>query len=224
MADEIAERDASPSSEIANAAMSSLSVTRKSSMNSPERSTSPSSYSTRTGFGSRMWLTPQRVVARYHSTISTIRKPACTERLAIRSRRCLARSFTAGPLPPRCLRPGAGRIPRPRHTGIIDGRAEAQPRAATCATGLFRRRRPQAVERIRPGRRVDSVTALRISANLVQEAVKPIAVPSVVNFSDVMKAGLRGCGSSISMISLMVPGRAENTATRSARNTASPRL
>ena len=38
----------------------------------------------------------------------------------------------------------------------------------------------------------------------------------------VTNAGLRGCGSSIAMISLMRPGRAENTATRSARNTASP--
>ena len=39
-----------------------------------------------------------------------------------------------------------------------------------------------------------------------------------------MKDGLRGCGSSTGMICLIVPGRAENTATRSARNTASPRL
>src|SRR6266849_2267999 len=45
-----------------------------------------------------------------------------------------------------------------------------------------------------------------------------------VNFSDVTKSGLRGCGSSTSMISLIVPGRAEKTATRSARNVASPRL
>src|SRR5262249_55192193 len=46
----------------------------------------------------------------------------------------------------------------------------------------------------------------------------------VVNFSEVTKSGLRGCGSSTAMISLMVPGRAENTATRSARKVASPRL
>src|SRR5215467_612065 len=39
-----------------------------------------------------------------------------------------------------------------------------------------------------------------------------------------MKSGLRGCGSSTVITCLMVPGRAENTATRSARNTASPRL
>src|SRR5262249_16719223 len=45
-----------------------------------------------------------------------------------------------------------------------------------------------------------------------------------VNFSEVTKSGLRGCASSTTMISLMVPGRAENTATRSARKGASPRL
>ena len=45
-----------------------------------------------------------------------------------------------------------------------------------------------------------------------------------VNFCEVTKSGLRGCGSSTAMISLMVPGRAENTATRSARKVASPRL
>ena len=45
-----------------------------------------------------------------------------------------------------------------------------------------------------------------------------------MNFSEVTKSGLRGCGSSTAMICLMVPGRAENTATRSARNMASPRL
>ena len=45
-----------------------------------------------------------------------------------------------------------------------------------------------------------------------------------VNFAEVTNSGLRGCGSSTAITCLMVPGRAENTATRSARNTASPRL
>src|SRR5215813_4788371 len=45
-----------------------------------------------------------------------------------------------------------------------------------------------------------------------------------VNLAEVTKSGLRGCGSSTAMIFLMVPGRAENTATRSARKVASPRL
>jgi hypothetical protein len=59
--------------EIAKAAASSPSVTRRSPMNSPVLRISQKSASTRTGFGSSSGLTFQRVVARYHNAISTIR-------------------------------------------------------------------------------------------------------------------------------------------------------
>src|SRR5262249_1489389 len=65
-----------------------------------------------------------------------------------------------------------------------------------------------------------SAMVLRISSCSRGESSLRMAV----NLAEVTKSGLRGCGSSILMISLMVPGRAENTATRSARNVASPRL
>src|SRR5215813_4024983 len=76
---------------------------------------------------------------------------------------------------------------------------------------------------LRPATRslaADCSIALRISSCSSANNV----LRSCVNFSEVMKLGLRGCGSSIAITSLMVPGRAENTATRSARKTASPRL
>src|SRR5262249_8290260 len=66
----------------------------------------------------------------------------------------------------------------------------------------------------------DCSMALRISSCSSANSV----LRRLVNFSDVMKPGLRGCGSSIVITSLMGPGRAENTPTRSARKTASPRL
>ena len=46
----------------------------------------------------------------------------------------------------------------------------------------------------------------------------------VANFAEVTNSGLRGWGSSTAISCLMLPGRAEKTATRSARNVASPRL
>ena len=61
---------------IAKAAASSVSVTRRSPMNSPVLRMSQKSCSTVTGLGSSSGLTRQRVVARYHSTMSTIRNVA----------------------------------------------------------------------------------------------------------------------------------------------------
>src|SRR6266545_2866872 len=79
---------------------------------------------------------------------------------------------------------------------------------------------PPALRRAARSASVDCSIALRISSCSNSNSV----LRRLVNFSDVMKLGLRGCGSSIAITSLIVPGRAENTATRSARNTASPRL
>ena len=76
--------------EIAKAIASSVSVTRRSPMNSPVLRMSQKSRATSTGFGSSSGLTRQRVVARYHSTTSTTRNVTCTVRLASRLRAAFA--------------------------------------------------------------------------------------------------------------------------------------
>src|SRR6516165_6854094 len=85
------------------AAASSLSVTRRSPMNSPVLRMSQKSRSTASGLGRSSGLTRQRVVARYHSATSAIRNIAWTARLARRPSRSLPDGVMAA-TPPRTRR------------------------------------------------------------------------------------------------------------------------